>query len=462
MNAALGESSKFVISFMGSSVTAGHDSPFNITFPSLTGVIMNPPFEILGIELESRNAAMGNNPCLPYDLCVHAFAGKDADIVHWEQSMNCFGNHESSRVPFEHFIRQSLSLKNQAVVVFSNSATPNWRADKCKNPTPLPPITSSSKDYEWIRTFEKDPMKVVTQLNLIGDITNPFSSMTDLFKTYKTAGIQTWVHSLYEPYKCHGPYIDDWGCCSASWHPSLKGHELRADHYSYFWLLILKDAINDLSTITNIEEAATKVSKHRTSEVNHIPREPMYPSHFHSNLKCYTTFQPLHDPDLSLLNLVIPVTNPTLDVKPFGYAIMEDFINVDIVQKARQQGYKDYKYMLYGNKHSQPLSLKLEVLNTGYIHVCEPPGNWGKVPKGFKSFYKDGTAKAYVTINVSTYESFVFDMAKATEVSIVDLNKGSQYVCAEIGKEPMTVGKHVLTLVPMTEDNIMVSCLIIP
>lgn len=68
---------------MGSSVTAGHDTKFNITFPSLVGVVMSPPFEILGVQLESHNAAMGNNPCVPYDMCVHAFAGPEADLVHW-------------------------------------------------------------------------------------------------------------------------------------------------------------------------------------------------------------------------------------------------------------------------------------------------------------------------------------------------------------------------------------------
>ena len=70
---------------MGSSVTAGHDSPFNKSFPVLTGNVMGPAFEAAGLKLVTRNAAMGNNPCLPYDVCVRPFAGRDADIVHWEQ-----------------------------------------------------------------------------------------------------------------------------------------------------------------------------------------------------------------------------------------------------------------------------------------------------------------------------------------------------------------------------------------
>lgn len=85
LSAAAGNTEKFVISFMGSSVTAGHDSPFNLSFPVLTGKVMESALRAAGVTLETRNAAMGNNPCLPYDICIRPFAGADADIVHWEQ-----------------------------------------------------------------------------------------------------------------------------------------------------------------------------------------------------------------------------------------------------------------------------------------------------------------------------------------------------------------------------------------
>ena len=80
-----GSTSKFVVSFLGSSVTAGHDSPFNQSFSELTRGFMKPAFDAIGIELEVINGAMGNNPCLPYDVCVKTFAGLEADIIHWEQ-----------------------------------------------------------------------------------------------------------------------------------------------------------------------------------------------------------------------------------------------------------------------------------------------------------------------------------------------------------------------------------------
>lgn len=48
--------------------------------------MMQPAFAALNIEFKATNNAVENNPCIPYDLCVKAFAGIDADMVHWEQT----------------------------------------------------------------------------------------------------------------------------------------------------------------------------------------------------------------------------------------------------------------------------------------------------------------------------------------------------------------------------------------
>jgi hypothetical protein len=94
----------FIVTFTGSSVTAGHDSPFILSFPVLAGNLMQPAFSALGIELTVRNAGMGNNPCMPYDVCVRTFAGADADVVVWEQSYNCQASNKGYL--YEQFIRQ--------------------------------------------------------------------------------------------------------------------------------------------------------------------------------------------------------------------------------------------------------------------------------------------------------------------------------------------------------------------
>jgi hypothetical protein len=124
LNAAIHGSDTFVISFLGSSVTAGHDSQFSQSFPVLVGKSLHPIFEKLNVTLISRNAAMGNNPCMPYDVCSKVFAGDDADIVHWEQTYNC-GFGDSGKI-IEQFIRQTLTIRTKPLIVFTDSSTPNW------------------------------------------------------------------------------------------------------------------------------------------------------------------------------------------------------------------------------------------------------------------------------------------------------------------------------------------------
>ncbi len=205
---------------MGSSVTAGHDSPFNLSFPILTGAYLSPVFSELGIKVDSRNAAMGNNPCMPYDVCTKTFAGIDADIVHWEQSYNCFGSNGEHRVNFEQFIRQSLSIPSHPVVIFSESSTPNWKPDEC--PKSPGAITITAEEKEMLSLLAKgDALKIVAEKNLKAPWVDSWGAILDIVRHYKLAGVQMWTHFHYQEYKCRGPYVKDWACCSASWYGLL-------------------------------------------------------------------------------------------------------------------------------------------------------------------------------------------------------------------------------------------------
>lgn len=41
--------------------------------------------------MQTRNVAIGNNPCIPYDACVEAHTGPDPDLVAWEQVSTAAG-----------------------------------------------------------------------------------------------------------------------------------------------------------------------------------------------------------------------------------------------------------------------------------------------------------------------------------------------------------------------------------
>ena len=111
----------FVISFTGSSVTAGHDSHFNQSTPIIAGLYMKDAFDELGLTLDSRNVALGNNPCMPYDICIKYFAGFDADVVIWEQNYFCDGS-----PLMEQYIRQAMTIPTRPIVAFSESNTGHW------------------------------------------------------------------------------------------------------------------------------------------------------------------------------------------------------------------------------------------------------------------------------------------------------------------------------------------------
>jgi hypothetical protein len=455
------KSPKFIMTFTGSSVTAGHDSFFNQSFSELTGIVMSEAMSVFNIDVISRNVALGNNPCLPYDVCVKTFAGKDSDLVHWEQSFNCDARDPRFKFLYEQFIRQVLSFQNNAIVVFSNSATPNWEKDKCKDPKPKPDITSDDKIL--LEKLEADPIQIPTELNK-REINNIWSGISGMLNKYNAAGMQFFDHEHYDKYKCHGPYVPEWQCCSASWHPSILGHQVRADHHAFFWLLIFRDAIQFIQTslkTTNIEDLSKTMKKHLKSEKKYALVEPMYESKYSDSLQCYTTFQPHADESMSLDKLVLPNNDNT---PGFKMDIFEQLTEPGVLKKARKMGYKDFKHMLYGNKDSGVLSLKATVTSEGNSFLCQPPGNWGKLPKGFTNMWECGT-EIYLTPNVpeSEMNTFLFQKDKARSVSYTQKSpKDSQsWLCVDFDS-PLPVGTHVLTVVPTTDQKIGFAYLLIP
>ena len=219
---------KFVVSFMGSSVTAGHDTKFNITFSELTRSVMKPAFDAAGIQLEVINGAMGNNPCLPYDACVRTFAGPEADIVHWEQSFNCFGNDPNKRVEFEQFIRQSMSLASRPIVVFTTSSTPNWPEKDCEGKDPKQKPNKSDNEEKLLKLLETDPSKVPLQNK--GD-EHHWSALLSMFQAYKMAGIQMWHHVSIQ----HFIVLDI---------PLISFNSLRFPHYHHLHLSFLISSLS--------------------------------------------------------------------------------------------------------------------------------------------------------------------------------------------------------------------------
>jgi hypothetical protein len=153
--------------------------------------------------------------------------------------------------------------------------------------------------------------------------------------------------------------------------------------------------------------------------------------------------------------------------------------------------------MLYGNKESGPLHLKITVKKRGAVFVCQPPGVWGRLPDGFKwcvavpwpkflslrlthllaclppplNRFWEADAKIYLTENIAADTAtaktpggaaFTFDQQKAVAVPYTNHRpKDTQNICVDTNGE-IPEGTHALTIVPQTADKIMISTILLP
>ena len=81
--------SSFLMTFGGSSVTAGHDNYYNQSYPFVLERRLKPIFKALGVNLLVHNIAMGANGCRPSNYCYETMGGDNPDWILWEQSFNC-------------------------------------------------------------------------------------------------------------------------------------------------------------------------------------------------------------------------------------------------------------------------------------------------------------------------------------------------------------------------------------
>jgi len=416
---------------------------------------MKGSFTDVDIDFVSRNVALGNNPCMPYDICVKYFAGLDADIVHWEQSYFCDGS-----PLMEQFIRQAMTIPSKPIVVFSESNTGHWDADKCKaGPHKVTP--------EETALLTADPLKLVTELNR-DEFHRAFGFVGSIDKNYHGAGIQTFQHLKHEDYACQGPYIKEWMKGAASWHPSVIAHRLRASHHAYFWLLVWHEAVREVAGLAahRAVDAILKDVEHHLGTLYPPMHAAVHKSAIVDDMKCFTDYEPRFVREVSLRDRVVAglaKEDAAADSAGWRFSIYENLVDKKLVETSLRQGYQDFKKLMYGNVASGPLSLSLSVTKDGPVMLCQTPGIWGKLPDGFVHFY-ESKAEMYVTLAVADKAKFVFNQGAAKRLEV--FHSKELDICSSLrldGKESgLPVGEHVLTVVPKATEKIIIAWLLSP
>jgi hypothetical protein len=119
----------FKFAFGGYSVTVGRGNLFSQSFPLVMERILKRPFDVLGVDLQVRNAAIGGIPSFPYGWCMSNFWGLDADVVSWDYSMN-----EAGGVPqgLEAYIRHTVMLDRSPKLIVKDTHMALARRDLLK------------------------------------------------------------------------------------------------------------------------------------------------------------------------------------------------------------------------------------------------------------------------------------------------------------------------------------------
>jgi hypothetical protein len=252
-------SSKFVVGVSGSSVTAGHDNFYSQNYAHVLEDTLRPVFSAMDVSLDVRNRAMGNNPCMPYDLCMPTFMGRDLDVLTWEQSMFC--GHDSR--PVEAFTRSAFHMDKVPTVMYLSSGTPFWEEQECdpdlmaaanKTAPVLERGPLSDEERNLLRLRGEDYAAIVDGQSFMKDFT--------FLQPVKNSGVTDTIDGLYAglpvagqnvlglgAYKCQGPFTADFSKRGAeggnAWHPGVKGHRFRAHSLAYPLLKALSEAMDD-------------------------------------------------------------------------------------------------------------------------------------------------------------------------------------------------------------------------
>lgn len=271
--------SNFVIGVTGSSVNAGHDNYINETISFLLNDSLYDVFTSINVKLDVRNVAIGNNPCIPYDICALTHAGRDLDILLWEQSFNC-GRSTSALESFTRNFYQTSTDKLTSIFYYL-SGNPFWNSNICTSsydenfdPSVHTNPSFNKNDYEEIALI-KSKLILYKEKKFVTPLDEKLSKLTfkaianknDLLKTshalndnnikiseayHEISLVEINVGPLNE-YKCIGPYTKDFAVKSpgggAQWHPGRLGHQLRSDIMSFLILSILEEVIVDLTNI---------------------------------------------------------------------------------------------------------------------------------------------------------------------------------------------------------------------
>jgi hypothetical protein len=281
----------YLMTFGGSSVTAGHDNYYNQSYPFVFERRMVDIFHSLGMKLLVHNIAQGANNCRPSDYCYEAMGGDNPDFIVWEQSFNCGRNKDI------HELIARIAYWSGGVAYYSASGA--FLTNGCAPSTD--PIYWTSEEWTPEKAnitshYEITLEKATAYRKMLGDWYDDGNSVSrftnqvygGMYRGVGPHGFSVWGHSSKlcnhgagcdainvkgECFDKGGPhwqvaetsyYANEPNKKGKSWHPPTGMHLLRGEILAYNYAHILADTIymiqEDLKTLSK-EDALKSINK---------------------------------------------------------------------------------------------------------------------------------------------------------------------------------------------------------
>jgi hypothetical protein len=339
---------KFVMAFAGYSVTVGRGNHFSQSFPFVLERLFRPLLrDILSINLEVRNAAIGGIPSFPYAFCLPHFLGEDADVISWDYSMN-EGNGAAVLESYIRLSQKSLSRKRPMLIVLD------------KNPQRKKLL----QDYARLGILLDG-----VSISRAGEVI-PKELLEVKDESKLPVGLQNW-NDFGAPHGCPG---------MSSWHPKRAEHEFLGHLLAMHFVDALERAVELSTSAAAIPQLGTPVA---------LPKPLMTPAdnaeavtrllYGHAqgdvyqlkDLSCRTSFLPAQDHDKVLPSIVVDGLAPDKSdimeersdaLYAAGWVLDVSKIERDTKKKVERcggLGYIDMKIALYGIRESGTLRLWL-------------------------------------------------------------------------------------------------------
>ena len=95
----------------------------------------------------------------------------------------------------------------------------------------------------------------------------------------------------------------------------------------------------DTSSGESIDDLLANINSHVMKEHKYIPETAIYATNVSEAMQCYTDFEPRAEPKTDIGARIVP------NGHGWKRAIFEEFLDINILTKARSRGYLDFKYM---------------------------------------------------------------------------------------------------------------------